>query len=255
MTAGALLAGIAADLPPIGLDGVPELMSRVDRKYLVPLPVLAGLAAELRTAGFAVLEIGGRRRFRYRSTYFDTAELLSFRHHRQGRRRRFKIRTRVYLDGGGRWLEVKLSGARSGTDKHRMPYPAPHDVLDYAALDFVSDTLLRGLRVRPPDGLLPSLVTEYRRITLVDPHGGARLTCDTDLVCRDATGVARARDEYVLVESKSRGGRAYADAVLRRLGARPVPVSKYCLGVARLRRLPANRWRPVLRRFFDGVPG
>jgi hypothetical protein len=250
MSADVLLAGVAADLPGVGLDDVAELMSRVDQKYVVHARTMASLAAELGD-DFAVLQIGERRQFRYSSTYFDTPDLLTFRQHRQGRRNRFKIRTRAYLDSGGRWLEVKLSGARQSTDKHRMPYDTGSaDTLTSDALDFVSDTLLAGLCVRPPEGLEPVLTTDYKRVTLVDRAGGARLTCDTGLVCRDGKGTAGAKHDYILLESKSKRGNAGADRLLRAMGVRPISVSKYCLGVARLRDTSANRWNSVLRRYF-----
>lgn len=250
---GVLLAGVASALPPIALEEVTaasRLMTRVDRKYLVSAPTMARLAAELGD-GFAVLRIGGRRQFRYTSTYFDTPDLLTFRQHRQDRRRRFKIRTRTYLDGGGRWLEVKLSGAGGGTDKHRIPYDAsPSDALTREALDYVADTLAGNLRLTRPPSLGPVLSTDYSRVTLVDRSGSARLTCDTGLVCGDGHRTLAARRDRVLLESKSANGNAVADRILRELGVRPVSVSKYCLGVAALHGVTANRWQPVLRRYF-----
>jgi hypothetical protein len=251
--ADVLLAGLAAQLPPISLDDVlrgSELLTRVDRKYVVPASTMARLAAELGDR-FAVLQIGNRRQFRYSSTYFDTPDLLTYRQHRQGRRLRFKIRTRTYVDSGGRWLEVKLSGAAGSTEKHRMPYDhAAADVLTSEAVDFVSDVLTSGLRVCPPGRLKPVLTTDYRRVALVDTSGSARLTCDTGLVCRDTSGRFAARHDHVLLESKSATGAALADRLLRDMGVRPVSTSKYCLGIALLHRLPANRWQPVLRRYF-----
>ncbi|SDK09636.1 VTC domain-containing protein [Nonomuraea maritima] len=248
--ADALLAGVTAAMPGLGLDEVPELMSRVDRKYLVTTATMARLAAELDDR-FHVLRIGGRRQFRYTSTYFDTPELLTFHQHRQDRRRRFKLRTRTYLDGGGQWLELKLGGARGGTDKLRIPYDGvPSGTLTPQAMDFVRDTLLSRLRLIAPETLEPVLATDYRRVTLVDREGGARVTCDTGLVCRDAHGSRPARGDLVLLESKSADGRGAIDGVLRGLGVRPVSVSKYCVAVAALRGLPANRWRPVLHRYL-----
>ncbi|KAB8197392.1 VTC domain-containing protein [Nonomuraea phyllanthi] len=252
--ANVLLAGIAATVPPVGLEEVPRLMRRVDRKYIVTAPTMAALAAELGDR-FAVLRIGARRQFRYTSTYFDTPGLLTFHQHRQDRRRRFKLRTRTYLDGGGRWLELKLNGARGGTDKHRIPYDdAPGRALTREAMEFVRDTLLSELHLVAPETLAPVLSTDYRRVTLVDVAGSARLTCDTGLLCRDGGASAPARRDLVLLESKSADGRALVDKVLRGLGVRPVTVSKYCLGVAALRDLPANRWHPVLRRYLARHP-
>ncbi|WP_336210248.1 polyphosphate polymerase domain-containing protein [Nonomuraea sp. LPB2021202275-12-8] len=253
--AGVLLAGVAAGLPPITLEEVTaasKLMTRVDRKYLVSASTMTRLAAEL-GGGFAVLRIGGWRQFRYTSTYFDTPDLLTFRQHRQDRRRRFKIRTRTYLDGGGRWLEVKLNGAGGSTDKHRIPYDAsPSDTLTREALEYVTETLAGNLRLARPESLGPVLSTDYGRVTLVDRAGAARLTCDTGLVCGDGRRTLAARRDRVLLESKSANGHAAADRILRDLGVRPISVSKYCLGVAALHGVAANRWHPVLRRYFPG---
>ncbi|UBU14971.1 polyphosphate polymerase domain-containing protein [Nonomuraea gerenzanensis] len=248
--ANALLAGVAAAVPAVGLEDVPELLSRVDCKYLVTASTMARLAAELGDR-FLALRIEGRRQFRYTSTYFDTPGLLTYHQHRQDRRRRFKLRTRTYLDGGGQWLELKLSGARGGTDKHRMPYDGvPGDTLTSQALDFVRDTLLSELRLIAPETLQPVLATDYKRVTLVDRSGTARVTCDTGLVFRDGARSTPARGDLVLLESKSVDGKAVVDKVLRGLGVRPVSVSKYCLAVAALRELPANRWHPVLQRYL-----
>ncbi|MEQ4723039.1 polyphosphate polymerase domain-containing protein [Nonomuraea sp. B19D2] len=248
--ADVVLAGVAAGKAPIGLEDVPELMSRVDSKYIVTAAAFVRLAAELGDR-FAVLRIGGRRQFRYTSTYFDTPDLLTFQQHRQDRRRRFKLRTRTYLDGGGQWLELKLSGARGSTDKRRIPYDdAPAQTLTTKAMDFVSDTLISELRLRAPDTLGPVLSTDYKRVTLVDRTGMARLTCDTGLFFRNAERVAPARRDLVLLESKSADGKAVVDRVLRRMGVRAVSMSKYCIAIAALHDRPANRWRPVLRRYL-----
>jgi hypothetical protein len=253
--ADVLLAGIAASTPGVGLDEVPELMSRVDRKYIVTTTTMTRVAAEMGDR-FHVLAIGGRRQFRYTSTYFDTPDLLTFHQHRQDRRRRFKLRTRTYLDGGGQWLELKLSGARGSTDKHRIPYDGvPSATLTPEALDFVRDTLLSRLHLVAPETLGPVLATDYKRVTLIDRAGGARVTCDTGLVCRDGYDSRPARGDLVLLESKSVDGKGLIDKVLRGLGVRPVSVSKYCVAVAALRGLPANRWRPVLHRYLDHRPG
>lgn len=113
-----------AHLTPIGLAELTEraaLQTRFDRKYLLPLAEIPHLIAGLDRTD-QVLEIDGRRSFRYESIYFDTADLISFRLTARRRRRRFKIRTRTYLDSGLCWLEVKTEGTRGGTVKQRLPY-------------------------------------------------------------------------------------------------------------------------------------
>src|SRR5690625_594045 len=113
--------GLRAVRPGIGLEGMAEraaLMSRTDRKYLVP----AGLAAELvhdLADDLHVLDIDRQRTFAYRSLYYDTPELPSYRTAAPRRRRRFKVRRREYVDAGTSFLEVKTRTGRGDTEKVR----------------------------------------------------------------------------------------------------------------------------------------
>ena len=92
------------------LNTAAGLLTRVDRKYLVGATtaqdVIDVLAERAR-----VLDIDGRRSFSYASTYFDTPALDSYHRAARKRRRRFKIRTRSYLDSELTFLEVKTRGA------------------------------------------------------------------------------------------------------------------------------------------------
>lgn len=113
-----------ARLDPVTLDDLvaeASLLARVDRKYVVPRTSLDAVleALDPRTR---VLEIAGARDFAYESVYFDTPDLLSFRMAAQPRRRRFKLRTRSYLDTGSSYLEIKTRGARGTTVKERDEY-------------------------------------------------------------------------------------------------------------------------------------
>jgi hypothetical protein len=116
-------ARFAERFPAVGLaelEAVAALPLRVDVKYVISLVQLASLTERLR-ATRAVLEIEGRRAFGYRTTYFDTPELASFRAHLQQRRRRYKCRRREYVDSGLCTFDVELEGSRERTVKHRMP--------------------------------------------------------------------------------------------------------------------------------------
>jgi hypothetical protein len=248
---------VAEAFPAIGLDRLDAgaaLRDRVDVKYVVPLEAFAALAGRLLPTHSA-LEIGGRRAFAYRSRYFDTPELRAFRDHIQQRRRRYKCRSREYLDSGAYAFEVKLKGLRGRTVKHRMAHDG-HE-LSEAAVDFLRDCLDRAYG-RPPDpGLRPALDVAYTRVTLAAPELGERVTCDFDLAFTGPGGAAgRLEPGMAIVESKSARGDARADRVLRELGHRPQPAcSKYCLGVALTRAVAGNPLRPLLRRHFVAVAG
>jgi len=91
-------------LAPIGLaelDAHASLQDRVDVKYIVTFVQLEALFERLSPTHRA-LEIDGRRSFAYRTTYYDTDDLLTFREHVQQRRRRFKCRKRRYVAVRGR---------------------------------------------------------------------------------------------------------------------------------------------------------
>ena len=94
---------ISSRLAPISLEelnAAASLLTRIDRKYLVTQDVAHQLVSTLATQEGAptVLSIGGRTSFSYASTYFDTPELDSYMQAATKRRRRFKVRTRSYVD-------------------------------------------------------------------------------------------------------------------------------------------------------------
>ncbi|MEU8804850.1 polyphosphate polymerase domain-containing protein [Spirillospora sp. NPDC048819] len=249
------LARLTDALPPIGLPQVleqAELQTRMDRKYLVPAAVCEALIPRLR-GEYAALDIGGRRRFRYSSTYFDTPDLLTFRQHRQGRRHRFKIRTRTYLDSGECVFELKLAGARNVTDKRRMPYDiSRRGEVDDAARAFLEEVLLTAYRMNAPGTLVPSATTGYLRSTLVQSSGHGRVTLDAALTCTRAGVAAAAHPGMVLIESKSERADAPVDRILREHGIRPAKLSKYCMAVAVLDPdVHANPWHAAMRTCFD----
>jgi len=98
------------------LNSEASLLTRIDRKYLVPPGATQEVVNHLAPRA-QVLQIDGLRHFRYASTYFDTPGLDAYFLAARKRRRRYKIRTRTYLDSGLCFLEVKTNGAREATVK------------------------------------------------------------------------------------------------------------------------------------------
>jgi hypothetical protein len=193
-----------------------------------------------------VLDIGGRRRFGYESVYFDTPELHSYLTAARRRPRRFKVRTRTYLDSGACSVEVKLRD-RQRTVKHRQEHPSDERrLLTSDAAGFI-DTFgdLSALRPR----LRPTLTTTYRRSTLL--VGDSRVTIDEHLACTadDRPGCIAGLSGAVIVETKSPGGPGHADRLLWSAHVRPVTISKLGTGLAALHpELPANKWHRTLVR-------
>ncbi|WP_413450677.1 polyphosphate polymerase domain-containing protein [Georgenia phoenicis] len=252
-----------ADLPLGRLTGVglAELnaraarLTRVDRKYLLSHTDAAAVIADL-PAAVGALEIDGRRCFGYESVYFDTPLLDSFALTAHRRRRRFKIRTRTYLDTGESWLEVKTRGPRGASVKVRRPRErsAP-SAITTEEQHFLTTTLEHaGIDPAPAAALHPVLLTRYRRSTLYLPAEGARATLDTDLEWVGAPGHHRRAAGLAIVETKTAAAPSAVDRRLWARGHRPAPVSKFATGLALLHPdLPANRWHRTLRRLDDAA--
>lgn len=241
-------------IPLAELVAAAALQTRFDRKYVLLRRDAAALLDRLPALPTPprVLEIDGVRGAAYESVYFDTPELLSYRMAATGRRRRFKLRTRAYLDSGDAYLEVKTRGARSTTVKDRLE----HDFADRARLTAPArayvDVALAGLGLPAAQlELAPTLVTRYRRATLHLPDSGSRATIDTALGWEADDGRTLRLPDIVIVETKSGPRASGLDRLLWRAGHRPSTVSKYGTGMAALHPgLPANKWARVLRRHF-----
>lgn len=254
------------------LNAAASLLTRVDRKYLLPVHAAQDLVHALGDA--QVLQIGRRRSFAYASTYFDTPELGSYFQAAHKRRRRFKIRTRSYLDSGLTFLEVKTRGPRGATIKQRMDYRAADaDHLTPEGLGFIADCLaplsgsVRDAR-RVARSLKPVMSTTYRRTTLHLPDDGARATIDTDLTWTafasgeddegeergsgtraTRRGAPRPAGPLAVVETKNPARCSPTDRYLWANGHRPSRISKYATGMAVLHpELPANKWHRLLTR-------
>lgn len=241
-----------------------SLQTRVDRKYVVPATGVERLLAVLAADGARILEIDGERDFAYESVYFDTPDLSSFHLAATGRRRRFKVRSRSYLDTASSFLEVKTRGGRSSTvkERHELDPDEAHE-LTPGGRAYVGEVLDEaGIRSVDPGALAPVLTTKYSRATLFIPTSESRATIDTRLMweLEDPTGHPLGgrleRPAISIVETKSGSRASDVDRALWSLGHRPSTISKYATGMAALRpELGANRWGRVLARDFERPGG
>lgn len=248
-----LAAFAAIDL--VELNAHAALQTRVDRKYVLPRDQLSQIVGGL-PASTRILQIGGSSMLSYASRYFDTPELDSYLTTARGRRRRFKVRARTYLDSGDSFLEVKTKSGRRATVKQRVP--VTDDELDDTRRDQAAALLAAGEipgAVRIAQRLSASMDSRYRRMTLMLPGAVpaevSRTTIDIDLEWNaPGRGTLRTPDR-VIVETKS-GRRAGAmDRALWRAGHRPTSISKYGTGMAALQpELPRNKWHRTLQRHF-----
>lgn len=241
------------------------MQTRIDRKYIVDAAYAAEVLATL-PADAAVLEINGEREFAYDSVYFDTPDLESYRLGATGRRNRYKVRTRSYVDTGDTFLEVKTEGARSVTVKERIPYnPEDRARLNSEGRAYVQESLA-ALTDWAPEAFEPVVTTGYRRTTVFLPQSeenpvDSRMTIDTDLMWTPLSSHAASRANgievgksylaqgIVIIETKSGSAPSVADKHLWRAGIRPSKISKFATGMAALNpALVSNKWNRTIAR-------
>ena len=256
--AGSAIEKLIQDFQSISLDDTNRLarmLKRVDNKYVVKFDELAAFFAELHD-GFAVLEIEGVRAFKYKSCYFDDNYQCYYDHH-QGKRLRFKVRTRHYIDSGDMFFEVKLKDKRGVTNKDRIPckkFSSPKR--GDANFSMMSKFYQKKYKKDFAFDLQPALYVNYKRCTLVSLSGGERITIDYCLSFDPLKGPSvKIGDDFIIVETKSGNGRGIADLLLKRAGIRQVKkCSKYCIGAILTGRISKfNNFRTILKRIRENI--
>ncbi|MBQ6577944.1 MAG: polyphosphate polymerase domain-containing protein [Bacteroidales bacterium] len=220
-------------IPPVSLeqmDGV-KLLNRVDTKYLTDGNTLLGVLSDAMDKGYLALEAQGEKVSPYNSIYYDTPALKMFLDHHNKRLVRQKVRTRVYVNSGEAFLEIKRKNNHGRTKKKRTPIPLV-EMEGFASDDKAAAYLTRHSDYTV-DMLSPVLSTQFRRITLVNPEKTERITIDTDLYFRNfRTGKSASLEDAVIIEIKQSG---HSSSVMKRIlndhRVKPVRVSKYCIAV------------------------
>src|SRR5699024_4378774 len=127
----------------------------------------------------------------------------------QGKRCRFKVRTRTYLDSGLCRLEVKGKGRRAETVKKNKGYEAE---LAARLTPWAREVVGQRLGDHDlADRLHHVLHTRCRRTTLLDVVAGSRVTWDTGLYFQYEDHIAAATSGSVLLETKSARGTSPID--------------------------------------------
>jgi hypothetical protein len=209
------------------MDSV-RLMNRTDTKFMVSRAQLEDMLRHL-GSNYRILEVGDVRLSRYQTLYFDTVDFRCYRQHHNGKRNRFKIRKREYMESRLSFLEYKEKTNKGRTIKSRIKLGGIAESIDERENAFIDE------RSHEHHDYEPKLWNSFGRITMVDTSAGERLTIDTDITFQFENRSAGI-PELVIIEVK-RDEQSGASEVLRQLKhqlVRPESMSKYCLGVALL---------------------
>lgn len=225
-------------VPAVSLGDLEErasLQRRVDNKYIVATGAFQAVLESLE--GHEVLLIDGHRVFDYENVYFDTPWLTCFHDHVDGRRPRYKARSRWYRTTGECFFEVKVKSSDDETAKETVDLePSHRETLTGEGRRLLEEQLEHAGIGPPPTELRPALVTAFRRVTFVAAEGLERTTVDLGVRLSAPDGPSMTMDDrHVVVETKSTDGDSRFDRLLAGAGAEPVSFSKYRLGVGTLR--------------------
>jgi len=238
------LESILNQFDDINLEHLKEekLMNRVDTKFLFDASLLPELLPSLSSDYFA-LNAAGTFLQPYRSLYFDTPSFDLYYAHHNGRKPRFKIRMRKYLNSGTTFLEIKEKDNRDRTIKSRLPIADIHTALTAEQYDFFRQKTSQCL-----SPLKPAVWNQYNRITLVNKNVPERLTIDLNFNAFNPNGFIT-WNPLIIAELKQENlsSNSPFSQIMRIRCIRPVNFSKYCLSMSLLLpQLKANKFKSSL---------
>ncbi len=207
------------------MEGV-KLMNRTDTKYLFTIDQFGEILKEIKDH-YKVLEVNKQRANRYRTLYYDTANLGLYHEHHSGKLNRYKIRHRTYVESNTGFLEVKFKNNKGRTQKKRIEEQNPPTLWGGMNEVFLNKTQPYVL-----DDLKPTVWVNYIRYTLVNKTEAERLTIDLELeFVKDE--VTKKVQRLVIAELKQEKRNASPfSTMMKKLHIREGGMSKYCMAVA-----------------------
>ncbi|HWQ66971.1 MAG TPA: polyphosphate polymerase domain-containing protein [Methanospirillum sp.] len=228
-----------------------SLMDRREQKFLLTeqqaRDIILTLSGDLR-----ILEIEGSRMGMYETMYFDTDEFTIYLNHHNGRKNRFKLRSRRYVVSDHSFLEVKQKVNTGLTKKVRMQTDHLMTRIESGIKEFISGHIPYN-----PDSFTSKIFNTYRRVTLVTPDLSERITLDFD-ISYDHDHQCVQLPNVVIAEIKTAGKirGSVLSTLMSQLHIRPISFSKYCIGISLLYpEVKKNRFKPKILRIMAMTGG
>jgi len=223
------------------LDRV-KLMNRTDRKYCLHISKLPDILDVIKDE-YSLLEIQNQSLFNYDNTYFDTPDDQMFISHQNGKRNRYKIRVRKYVQTDDHFLEIKFKNNKGRTLKERIERPGFHSDFSNQEISFIEES-----SVYSGSQLEPKIRSFFSRFTLVDNDYTERVTVDL------FPGFKNDENEIILkslVIIEVKQSKALKPALMTKLlkenKIQSQGFSKYCIGRSLLEEsIKKNNFKPLL---------
>ncbi len=199
------------------------LMSRVDIKYVIKKDLLIELLNQLKEI-YYIVKVNDKAALQYNTIYFDTPQQQFYLSHQNGKKNRYKIRARHYLDTDTKFFEVKYKNNQGRTIKTRVPLQN----INENSLGPVESAFLNDNFGFNANQFKPQMWVKYQRITLVHKLQAERVTIDLNL-CFENNQKQKIFDTLAIIEVKQdKFGRSAMVEVLQKSQQKPGSISKYC---------------------------
>lgn len=220
-----------------------KLFNRVDRKFVFSVLELPQILEQL-CVDYYVVSINDKFISNYNTQYYDTHDFSMYTQHHNGKLNRYKVRLRTYTDSDIHFFELKYKNNIGRTYKSRIE-------VDNSTMDNDQD-IEEFLDTNSPfniKSLLPSLMVNYHRITLVNKRMTERLTIDIDLEFSTNSQNKTLYNNIVIAELKQdkSSSSPFID-IMNELRIKQTSLSKYCLGMASLNKIvKVNNYKNKIR--------
>lgn len=217
-----------------------RLPDREDIKYVFPVGQLQQVLHDC-VESYDLLHIDKNAIFKYRTWYYDTADLQFYHQHHAGKSNRCKIRKRLYVNSGLSYIEVKHKTNKGRTVKYRQELDTPEAerlfIQQYGGYDSAR--------------LQETIEINYNRITLLHKTKPEKVTLDINLSYR----LHEREIDYnnmVVAEIKTAHGASLSFRnTMKQNGIRQGSLSKYCLGLISLnRQIKYNNFKQVYHKIL-----
>jgi len=215
-----------------------KLLDRIDTKFVVHEEQLHEFLCAI-SQDYNLLVIDGKSLHPYETLYFDTPGFNLYKMHHNGKRNRFKLRCRKYINSGISYFEIKSKTNTCRTVKQRVRIDGIPETLNEPLKNYIREH-------KPGDTeiYIPALSVFFERITLVNKHANERLTMDVNLRYKNNGNEVKI-EKLVIVEVKQEKHSVSPFRQLMKLHRQHrYYLSKYCLGVTCMNNgLKKNRFK------------
>jgi len=218
-----------------------KLLNRRDRKYIFSIDILPDLLGEL-SDNYYVLEIGNNREFSYSNVYFDTNDYKFYTNHHNGKKNRYKVRYRHYIESDAHFVEIKFKSNKNKTFKERFETQGFEQQISGNA-----DKVIKQIGLGT-DEISPKVRIEYSRITFFHKERNEKVTIDRNIAF--FVNTKKYTFPQLVIAEVKRNTKCSSDgfvALAKRLSIRPIRISKYCIAMAcGYNNIKYNRFKPKL---------